>query len=307
MDVDSRLIVKKVVLDVVCLAAVGFPILLFYLFGDPYKRGFFCSDESIRYPYHGSTVSNVALYIVGMGLPIIVMLITEYSLYRHAEGFRARNLLGRKIQVWIWNSYKAIGAFGFGAAASQLTTDIGKYSIGRLRPHFFAVCNPNITCSYPSNQPGYIENFSCRGSDLKLIRDSKLSFPSGHSSFSFYTMVYLAIYLQARVPWNKCRLWKHFAQFVVIMMAWGTALSRVSDYKHHFSDVIAGGCIGTLAALLTSYFVSDLFVPKKRFHPSDPSEVDLNFKSNNEMDRSATDTTYRTFGIRTPHRLGTEP
>ena len=37
------------------------------------------------------------------------------------------------------NCYKQIGVFGFGAACSQLTTDIAKYSIGRLRPHFFTV------------------------------------------------------------------------------------------------------------------------------------------------------------------------
>lgn len=43
------------------------------------------------------------------------------------------------IPAWVLNSYKYIGIFGFGAACSQLTTDIAKYSIGRLRPHFFSV------------------------------------------------------------------------------------------------------------------------------------------------------------------------
>lgn len=62
--------------------------------------------------------------------------------------------------------YKAIGAFLFGASASQSLTDIAKYSIGRLRPHFLAVCNPDwskINCS-----DGYIENYVCQGNEQKV-------------------------------------------------------------------------------------------------------------------------------------------
>lgn len=48
-------------------------------------------------------------------------------------------LFNRSVPNWVQNGYKYIGLFGFGAACSQLATDIGKYSIGRLRPHFFDV------------------------------------------------------------------------------------------------------------------------------------------------------------------------
>lgn len=43
------------------------------------------------------------------------------------------------IPFWVVQAYKSIGMFGFGAAVSQLLTDVGKYTIGRLRPHFFDV------------------------------------------------------------------------------------------------------------------------------------------------------------------------
>lgn len=43
------------------------------------------------------------------------------------------------IPTWVTNTYKNVGFFAFGAVASQLTTDVAKYSIGRLRPHFFSV------------------------------------------------------------------------------------------------------------------------------------------------------------------------
>lgn len=44
-----------------------------------------------------------------------------------------------EVPTWLTNSYVQIGFFGFGAAVSQLSTDVAKYSIGRLRPHFFSV------------------------------------------------------------------------------------------------------------------------------------------------------------------------
>ncbi|KOB63453.1 putative phosphatidate phosphatase, partial [Operophtera brumata] len=52
------------------LLKLGFLILVFYLWGSPYERGFFCDDESLKHPYKDSTVTNVMLYIVGLGLPV---------------------------------------------------------------------------------------------------------------------------------------------------------------------------------------------------------------------------------------------
>jgi len=50
---------------------VAFPILLFFLFGQPYERGFYCDDESLRYPYKDSTISSTVLYVVGIFMPIL--------------------------------------------------------------------------------------------------------------------------------------------------------------------------------------------------------------------------------------------
>lgn len=67
--------------------------------------------------------------------------------------------------------YKAIGTFLFGAAMSQSLTDIAKYSIGRLRPHFLDVCKPDwklINCS----SGAYIEDYTCTG-DLTMVNEGR--------------------------------------------------------------------------------------------------------------------------------------
>lgn len=50
--------------------SVGISVLMLFLFGKPYKRGFFCNDESLYHPYHDSTVTSPMLYVIGLFLPI---------------------------------------------------------------------------------------------------------------------------------------------------------------------------------------------------------------------------------------------
>ena len=45
-------------------------------------------------------------------------------------------------------------------------------------------------------------------------------------------------------------------QIVLICYAWFCALTRVSDYKHHPSDVMAGAVLGTVVALAFSSIVT---------------------------------------------------
>lgn len=43
---------------------------------------------------------------------------------------------------------------------------------------------------------------------------------------------------------------RHLLQFLLLMFAWYTALTRISDYKHHWSNVMAGAAIGLSYALV---------------------------------------------------------
>ncbi|XP_033929082.1 phospholipid phosphatase 1 isoform X1 [Melopsittacus undulatus] len=259
-----------VALDVICVVLAGLPLGVLNLAKiKPYQRGFFCNDDSIKYPFHDSTITSTVLYTVGFTLPIFSIILGEtlsvFCNHLHSNSFVRNN--------YIATIYKAIGTFIFGAAASQSLTDIAKYSIGRLRPHFLAVCQPDwtrINCSL-----GYIENFSCQGDKAK-ISEGRLSFYSGHSSFSMYCMLFLALYLQARMKGDWARLLRPTIQFGLIAASIYVGLSRVSDYKHHWSDVLTGLIQGAVVAVLIVVYVSDFFkVRGCTFQPKEDSHTTL--------------------------------
>ncbi|XP_029548061.1 phospholipid phosphatase 1 isoform X1 [Salmo trutta] len=249
-----------ILLDIACLILAGLPLAALKL-GQikPYQRGFFCNDDSISYPFHPSTVTSNVLYGVGFTLPICSMVFGE-CLSVYLKRIKSKSSFSN---MYVARVYKSIGTFVFGAAMSQSLTDIAKYSIGRLRPHFLDVCKPDwklINCTAGT----YIEDFTCTG-DARLANEGRLSFYSGHSSFSMYCMLFLALYIQARLQAGWARLLRPTLQFFLIAASVYTGLSRVSDYKHHWSDVLVGLIQGVLMATLVVFFVSDFF--KKKVEP----------------------------------------
>ncbi|XP_060927128.1 phospholipid phosphatase 1 isoform X2 [Limanda limanda] len=243
-----------VLLDVACLVLAGLPFVILNVQHTPFQRGFFCNDDSIKYPAKEETISYQLLGGVMIPVVILTMIIGE-CLSVYLNRIKSKSSFGN----YLASVYKAIGTFLFGAAMSQSLTDIAKYSIGRLRPHFLDICRPDwnkINCS-----GGYIENFTCTG-DATKVNEGRLSFYSGHASFSMYCMLFLALYLQARLQVEWARLLRPTLQFFLIAATVYTGFSRVSDYKHHWSDVLTGLLQGALMALLVVFCVSDFFKPR---------------------------------------------
>ncbi|XP_074643010.1 putative phosphatidate phosphatase [Tubulanus polymorphus] len=269
-----------IVTDVVCFVIAALPNILMKEYMPPYHRGFYCDDESLKHPYKGSTVPWTLCICVGVLLPAVVIFIVELFHYlddrKRNQGSSKYQLGSVPVASFLWNWYKHTGVFGFGLALSQTFNGIGKYSIGRLRPHFLTVCDPDysqLNCTGLNNMQRYVidENI-CRG-DAAAIKEARLSFPSGHASFSWYCMLYLAIYLQCRMTWNGSKLAKHLLQGVVILLAYFTALSRISDYKHHPTDVLSGSVLGILFSLLTAFCVSELFDKNDQASRADDTDI----------------------------------
>lgn len=259
-------------INVLVVIVVALPVLIFKLVGVPYKRGFFCNDETISHPYLSSTIDNPILYGVGFGVPFISIVFVE-TFIRGISGPKSEVVFGKEIPSYLVSIVKLIVGYLFGTACSQTLTDVCKYSIGRLRPHFFDVCRPDwssIDCGTEIH-PNFITNYTCLG-NLELfpeydesqhrIKDSHLSFCSGHASFSFQAMVFVILYLQARLlrrdrPNQTILI--HALQFAAFLYAFFTALSRISDYKHHPGDVLFGSILGTAVQIVNVNFFMKLF------------------------------------------------
>jgi len=55
------------------LFSVGFVVLFLEVFGLPTRRGFYCDDDSIKYPYRGNTVSEVLIVLGAILFPVFVV------------------------------------------------------------------------------------------------------------------------------------------------------------------------------------------------------------------------------------------
>lgn len=180
-------------------------LLIIHEFGEPFIRGFNCDDETIRYPHKDSTVSSNVCYMVGSGINILLILTFEY-LNIIAEGRVNRaesNTTGFDTKLYLRNVYCRLIVWFFGAISSELLTDIAKVTAGRLRPHFIHVCKPIMRdasgernleeyCRDDSHRYQYITDYYCSGTS-KNMRDIRLSFLSGHSSYSSYSAAFAVV------------------------------------------------------------------------------------------------------------------
>ncbi|XP_023677716.1 phospholipid phosphatase 3-like [Paramormyrops kingsleyae] len=242
-------------LDILCLFLVSIPFFVCeFKVVVAYKRGFFCGDTSIMYPYMESESIPDSVLISG-GIIITGLTIALGECYRvryrgvHSRAF-VRNL-------YISTLYKELGSFLFGCCVGQSLTNMAKLGVGRLRPHFLSVCNvsyASLGCS-----PGeYVSDFTCKRKD-KMVEEARKSFFSGHASFAMYTLLYLAFYLQARFTWRGARLLRPMLQFLLVLLAVYTGLSRISDYRHHPTDVLTGFLQGALTAYWVAFYISSMF------------------------------------------------
>ena len=85
-------------------------------------------------------------------------------------------VFGHRVHPYLVAVYQAVGAVCFGAAVCQLTTDIAKYSLGRLRPHFLDVCKPNwgnFSCTNARGHMIYLQDDVCTQTDSNLLKAAR--------------------------------------------------------------------------------------------------------------------------------------
>jgi len=221
----------------------------------PVIQPFDLNDFNIQYFQQNDIVPGPIMVAFSLLAPVIVCVILQFFVKNKDERSYLRPIIGH-IQAW---------------ALTILITDSLKLFTGELRPYFLDACKPDL-------------NLICTG-DPKVIKEARLSFPSGHSSLSFESMVFLSLYLYHYFRFSFSRpldlplshpsersskIRARYFFFIIIisplMASTFIALSRVADKHHHYNDILWGSMIGTASAI-TVFFLN---YPKFKFSFDNP-------------------------------------
>ncbi|EPS65632.1 hypothetical protein M569_09147, partial [Genlisea aurea] len=205
---------------------------------EPFHR--FVGEEmmiDLKYPLKDNTVPFWAVPVIAIILPFIVILIFYF------------------IRRDVYDLHQAVLGLLFSVLITAVLTDAIKDAVGRPRPDFFWRCFPDGKTSF-DNATG---NVQCTG--LKsVIKEGHKSFPSGHTSWSFAGLTFLAWYISGKIKAfdRKGHVAKLCVLFLPLLVAALVGVSRVDDYWHHWQDVFAGGLLG---AVIASFCYLQFFPP----------------------------------------------
>ena len=206
-------------------------------------------------------------------MPAIAIGSTELALWcRRDEGGKKRRdyFCGVSVNSAVSSALNACLYLLNGIAFSMLLVTSAHSLVGRLRPHFLDVCRPDwneIDCR-SGGRTVYVTNYTCLGDVERfgedadeMVEDARKSFFSGHTTMMFASMTFVVLYLQAKLASRSSNglLFVPFLQLFAFGLAFVTALSRVTDYAHHPSDVVAGSFVGTSIQILNVVYIQRLF------------------------------------------------
>ncbi|XP_078071453.1 phospholipid phosphatase-related protein type 1 isoform X3 [Mustelus asterias] len=217
-------------------------------------QGFFCQDGDLMKPYPGpednSFISPLVLYCVLAATPTIIIFIGEISMY-FIKSTR-ENLL---------NQEKTI-VTGECCYLSPLFRRIIRFIGTDCRSHSRFITNERICTGNP-----------------EVIANARRSFPSKDASLSIYCALYATMYITSTIKTKSSRLAKPVLCLGALCAAFLTGLNRVSEYRNHCSDVIAGFVLGSTVALFLGICVVHNFkgtqAKSVKQKPEDPHGVPL--------------------------------
>ncbi|CAF4108573.1 unnamed protein product [Rotaria magnacalcarata] len=198
----------KLIFDGFSILLVFSPWLIFKYLVKPIRQSFLCSDLNLYHPKPiKAAVPTWLLAIYAVVLPVIIILCSEGVRWYYLVSKRAAPMI-YKIQIcstiynisqWIGNLYISLVVFACAHGVNSFLTNVGKVSVGRLRPHFIPSCFDKFDytdfCIDPNR---WISNYTCIGESSTVLKekdgayDIRQSFPSGHASTAFCGLMFLA-------------------------------------------------------------------------------------------------------------------
>ncbi|PVH95000.1 PAP2-domain-containing protein [Periconia macrospinosa] len=213
------------------MLVAGWTVIQF--FGDPFHRMFSLDNLAIQYPHaEVERVSVAWLFIYCAAIPLGI-LVAWALVFRPGSHKAHVTILGWLISLIL----------------TVFITDLIKNAVGRPRPDLIARCKPA-----PGTPDHKLVTFEvCTETNHHTLHDGWRSFPSGHSSFSFSGLGYLALFLagQCHVFRPRTDLARVLLALTPLLAAALIAISRCEDYRHDVYDVTTGSVLGLLVAYYT--------------------------------------------------------
>ncbi|OBZ83116.1 putative diacylglycerol pyrophosphate phosphatase 1 [Choanephora cucurbitarum] len=222
---------------------------------EPFRRRFSLEDKTIMFPYtEHESVPIWLLAVIAFLAPVLII------------GFVSLSNIGYKRN---FNDFHS-GVLGLclGLSMTVMLTDVIKITAGRPRPDMLSRCQPALDAVDPTFGLSSVD-ICTADINSHMMRDGFKSFPSGHSSFSFAGLGFLAFYLAGKMKmFDKFGYtYKGFMFAFPVIGALLVAISRTEDYRHHWQDVTIGSILGTLCA----YFAYRQYYPSlSRSHCANP-------------------------------------
>ncbi|KAL0707382.1 hypothetical protein Bca4012_073808 [Brassica carinata] len=223
-------VAREHLIDWIILVLLGIVIIVLNIM-EPFHR-YIGPDmlTDLTFPLYQDTIPIWAVPIICILVPICIFTVYYY--------------FGRDV----YDLHHAILGIGFSCLVTGVTTDSIKNAVGRPRPNFFHRCFPDGKAKFDS----VTKDVVCHGVK-KIIKEGSKSFPSGHTSWSFAGLTFLAWYLSGKIKVFDRR--GHVAKlclvFLPILVAVLIGITRVDDYWHHWTDVFAGAIIGIFFSSLS--------------------------------------------------------
>jgi len=226
---------------------VGFTLLLtayllIVLFVEPFHRMFFINNINISYPHALQERVPVSWNIIYAGIVPAVSIVIWLSIARSEVHKFHVTILGLAISIFL----------------TCFITDAVKNAVGRPRPDLISRCKP----ASGTPKDVLVTIAVCTETEHHVLHDGWRSFPSGHSSFAFSGLGFLALFFagQMHVFRPRTDLSKALLAIAPLLGAALIAISRCEDYRHDVYDVTCGSILGMAIA----YFSYRRYYPRLR-------------------------------------------
>ncbi len=196
------------------------------------------------YPYRDQIFTPWLDAFIAAAIPIVVILLAQ---------IRIRSF---------WDVNNGIIGLIYALLTSSTFQVFIKWIVGGLRPHFYDVCKPDLSLVLAQDQfsatdqggVGYQDYMFtaevCTG-PTNSVWNALESFPSGHATTIFAGMVFLYLYLNAKLKVFSNyhpAMWKLVILYMPILGACLIAGTLTVDRSHNWYDIIAGAIIGIVFA-----------------------------------------------------------